>query len=626
MNTSTLDLAYELQLEFGWESSFASGAIDEYKKWLHLRAKACDFEWCKLPPSRVVAMVWNLHRQWTLDYANTCVALGGFIHHYPPAMRVNVAMEQHYSHTIQTYRSEFKEDPPSQYWGPSIAEGRDSMHDRTIPSINPVTITPNQDDYNQSNSHASRAARAKKRGSVTPTRTSLASNAAGGPASLTIAKPASARKANRPTRSPVKPEGSFVLRPLAPGERRRRGRPSADEYISIPDHDKSNDSSTATPVKRSRGRPKKVHHTPTPVVVELPNSSTAAPQAIAPRPTPADISASLSASAPSTEQNPPQKKSDVAPDVHPYSSSQSSSQVAQVNNQKDSAQSPAAPLTAQITPVSTDAPVTTTAPVAAAVIATPAALTSPPVSAATANPPTSAQAASNVANVVPSESASYPVASASPADNSQHSPQGQAQPPKSEQAAESQVASGSTQQPPVNDNSTPSGPTEIVPPAIPFKRPRGRPRKDGSMPRPRNLVTQPPKKVTTPTTTLDNGSAPVASADGSHPTTRSSGCSPTFVGIAVSTNAPASETERAAGQAANAAAAAVEAARNAASELVPQPDKAAAPATGGTTVTAEVAMAEAGATGLPTETAVGDIMDPPLPTTGMSDVLPTANM
>lgn len=613
MNTSTLDLAYELQLEFGWESSFAAGAIDEYKKWLHLRAKACDFEWCKLPPSRVVAMVWNLHRQWTLDYANTCVALGGFIHHYPPAMRVNVAMEQHYSHTIQTYRSEFKEDPPSQYWGPSIAEGRDTMQDRSMPSINPIASSI-RDDITHPNLHVSRAARARKRGSVTPTRPSLTSNPASAPAALTISKPASARKGARPTRSPTKPEGSFVLRPLAPGERRRRGRPSADEYIPVPEHEKSNDSSTATPVKRGRGRPKKVQPTPNPMVVEMANLPTQAPQVIAPRPTSAEISASLSASPTSTEQQATQQPPSIAADHHPYSSSPSSSQVAQVNNLKDSAQASAPMPTSFIPPAAVTASAVTTAPAVSARNVAPLEIT---------NPSTPAQAASQAENLYPAEPASHPVELTTPVDKSRSSPQDQTE---SQRLELTQVVAF-TQPPDLHDNVAPTGATESIPSTIPFKRPRGRPRKDGTMPRPRNLATQPAKKVSpAPTAALNNGSAPVVPPEDPQESAPSAGCSPTFVGIAVSTNAPTSETQIAASQAANAAAAAVEAARNAVSEITPQPEKPTPSALGEGLTSAETAVTEAGATALPTQAAVGDIMDPPLPTTGMSDVLPTANI
>lgn len=226
-------------------------------------------------------------------------------------------------------------------------------------------------------------------------------------------------------------------------------------------------------------------------------------------------------------------------------------------------------------------------------------------------------------NLYPTEPESHPIELTTPVDKSQTPPQDQAQSQKLELA---QVVKF-TQPPDLHDNVAPSGAAESIPSTIPFKRPRGRPRKDGTMPRPRNLTTQPAKKVSVaPSAAPNNGSEPVAPAEDPQQSAPSAGCSPTFVGIAVSTKAPTSETEIAASQAATAAAAAVEAARNAASEITAQPDKPTPSALGDDLATAETAVTEAGATTMPTETAVGDIMDPPLPTTGMSDVLSTANI
>lgn len=329
MNESPVDLVNELRSDLGWDSTFATAAEKEYRRWLTLRAKASDYYHCQLPPSRVVAIVWSVHRQWTMDYHNTCNQLGGFIHHYPPAMRMTVAMEQAYNLTIQRYRSEFNEDPPASHWGPAIvsqpAADTDStrlnkdtpskpatatavLHQHTHHNNNNILASSNnapnsQGDEDvvmtpQGNSVSSRALRAKKRnvkvvepnasndneitGATTPTtkvkQSASNQNQTPAPSPATPQKtPSKTQKSQKQTQKQVQSQPStpskstpksknrrvssgspenlpirhsrvdkgFVLRPLAPGEKRRVGRPKNKDYLEPSGKEKAQASAPA---------------------------------------------------------------------------------------------------------------------------------------------------------------------------------------------------------------------------------------------------------------------------------------------------------------------------------------------------------------------------------------------
>lgn len=315
MSAPTLDLVYELQSNFGWDSNFATAADREYRRWLRLRAKASDFDTCKLPPSRVVALVWGLHRQWTSNYQRTCNELGGFLHHYPPAMRLHVGMEYDYNSTLRMYREEYNQDPPPLYWGPSIlTHPRDphssTPHPRNIASVNApdspsagespsqqrkemnnsTTSAPTTDFHKpMSPSTSSRTLRNKKLISnlIVPNQTTLTATENVATPTLRVTPLTSftfqqqqadgsgsgsdnesgsgygsadgsfaGRRSSITGQDPSTEEGS-VLRPLVSGKKRRRGRPSTADYIQSPEK------STKTPIKNPtktparRGRPKR---------------------------------------------------------------------------------------------------------------------------------------------------------------------------------------------------------------------------------------------------------------------------------------------------------------------------------------------------------------------------------
>ncbi|PXF49723.1 hypothetical protein BWQ96_00375 [Gracilariopsis chorda] len=232
------DLVYELQVELGWEKEFAVAARKEYMRYLELRVKAQDFHTCKLTPSRVIAIVWSLHRQWTADYENTCSALGGFIHHYPPVMRMGFASERTYAATVELYKSHFNESPPDSYWGAPICAKSASSTDY----LSSLHMPPNADM--PSHAHGRTRRRSPTAAAAVAVRSSVPSadpvmSAVQHPQ---VHHPEANAAAIKPETKPVKQkkitrvsrvQQGYVLRPLPPGEKRKRGRPSMSEYIPV---------------------------------------------------------------------------------------------------------------------------------------------------------------------------------------------------------------------------------------------------------------------------------------------------------------------------------------------------------------------------------------------------------
>lgn len=267
MGSLGVDLVYEMQAELNWDKEFASLACKEYSRWLELRANARDFQFCKLPPSRVVAMVWNLHRQWTFDYEKACAELGGFIHHFPPAMRLSYSREQGYAVTLQTYKSHFREDPPASYWEPPICPSHPDVsppglltqsigQSRNAEAIPMSGVLPRLRRKSASNAPQTIGVLAEQQVAqeestrVIPTERTVLSDPAeplsiaGGTNPIqrhderriernhgdTVEKEA---KVVTPLRGGRKGQERFVLRPLAPGEKRKRGRPSMSDYVPV---------------------------------------------------------------------------------------------------------------------------------------------------------------------------------------------------------------------------------------------------------------------------------------------------------------------------------------------------------------------------------------------------------
>lgn len=286
MGFQGLDLVYELQVELAWDRDFATGAREEYLRWLELRAKQSDFEVCKYPPSRVVAMVWNLHRQWTMDYEKVCNSLGGFIHHYPPSMRISLPREQAYAATYQLYKTQFDLDPPARYWGPPICQFKPSSAELgveaevgTSPSAAQLQTPQRKEPQSTESPRGSGSGRGRRKSASDPPPLTNMEFAQGVnalsdtqnkairstvPAVNFDSKSGSSdplhdlsgkvKKQKRPYRS-TKIQQGYVLKPLAPGEKRRRGRPSLSEYIPVTEVTETQNVAQATSVAVAQASP-----------------------------------------------------------------------------------------------------------------------------------------------------------------------------------------------------------------------------------------------------------------------------------------------------------------------------------------------------------------------------------
>jgi hypothetical protein len=112
------ELAQELQSELHWPPAFARAAKHQYLRYLELKTWAKDLRSAALAPSATIALVWNVHRQWSLDYMATCDGLGGYVHHFPSAMRDLAARQAAYARTRHMYTILFGVDPPALCWEP----------------------------------------------------------------------------------------------------------------------------------------------------------------------------------------------------------------------------------------------------------------------------------------------------------------------------------------------------------------------------------------------------------------------------------------------------------------------------------------------------------------------------
>lgn len=252
-----LDLPYEVQLDLGWTLEFSKAAVKEYMRYLELRANEQDFHDCKLPPSRLVGMVWSLHRQWTNDYQQTCSKLGGFIHHFPPAMRLSASREQAYSNTFHAYKTHFSEEPPLAHWGApiyrpnpaftvrystndihrnkSLSPTRNHENDRSNNNNQTYDQTfQSHDDHDTYNNRIESSSRKR-----TYNETDLPEFTSDSNPNLQFqtTSPYNHQPEELIDQQPLDPylheRRRYVLRPLRPGEKRGRGRPSFSEYVTF---------------------------------------------------------------------------------------------------------------------------------------------------------------------------------------------------------------------------------------------------------------------------------------------------------------------------------------------------------------------------------------------------------
>jgi hypothetical protein len=228
-----LNLVEELVRSYGWSERFAKAAKEQYFRFLELKGRAQDFRTSNLAPSETIHKVWLSHQIWSLDYQFTCTRYGGFIHHFPLSMRDMVARKSAYAATLDAYAKVFGHEPPPLCWEP----------------------------FGEPSNGVSNAAGAFKNGEASGAHIGMDHIATGevelpvylggvdaalptAPLPTALARPRKTPVSGPPKVAAVKPEKAsekvmrlkgLVLRPLAPGESRTRGRPRRSDYVRIED-------------------------------------------------------------------------------------------------------------------------------------------------------------------------------------------------------------------------------------------------------------------------------------------------------------------------------------------------------------------------------------------------------
>jgi hypothetical protein len=101
----------------GWSLSYATGAIQEYKRFMVLQSLDLNQE---LWPSIIVDSVWHLHLLYTANYHNFCRSVldTDFIHHDPSkgGDLEEKKEDQVYRKTLIAYAETFSVPAPRNYW------------------------------------------------------------------------------------------------------------------------------------------------------------------------------------------------------------------------------------------------------------------------------------------------------------------------------------------------------------------------------------------------------------------------------------------------------------------------------------------------------------------------------
>lgn len=219
-----LDLVEEVIRIHNWTERFAKAAKDEYYRYLELKGRAMDFRTAKLAPSPTVALVWSVHRQWTLDYEMTCTRYGGFIHHFPLSMRDMALRKEAYAATLEAYERVFGQRPDEMCWEPfgKPSNGVSPPLEQVDPSETPA---PEMDQVGLSEIELPVYLGGEAEG-VPPKTPDPAPQPRKTPTGGT-------GKTTRKSTEKAMRMAGLVLRPLRPGETRTRGRPRRSDYVPI---------------------------------------------------------------------------------------------------------------------------------------------------------------------------------------------------------------------------------------------------------------------------------------------------------------------------------------------------------------------------------------------------------
>lgn len=103
-----------LQKSTKWERKFCIQCIEEYKKFIFLKAVSH----APVSPCYAVAMVWQTHLTFSTSYwIDLCETILGKELHFEPIEEHELSLiEQHYKNTWYLYIKYFQQTPPADVW------------------------------------------------------------------------------------------------------------------------------------------------------------------------------------------------------------------------------------------------------------------------------------------------------------------------------------------------------------------------------------------------------------------------------------------------------------------------------------------------------------------------------
>jgi uncharacterized protein (TIGR04222 family) len=117
---ASLTFTRRLARENGWDVSYATRVVEEYKRFVFLAMTAGH----EVTPSDEVDQAWHLHLTYTRSYwGDLCgEVLGRPLHHGPTkgGAKEGQRFEGQYEATLASYRKAFDEEPPADIWQPSV--------------------------------------------------------------------------------------------------------------------------------------------------------------------------------------------------------------------------------------------------------------------------------------------------------------------------------------------------------------------------------------------------------------------------------------------------------------------------------------------------------------------------
>lgn len=111
-----VDISFEQKLydsNLGWNQKYIKRTVEEYKKFMYLGAV-----YKNIAPPDPIDQVWHQHILYTIDYKIFCEKfMGFFLHHNPERYtKPNPNGVDVYSLTLEYYRKEFGQEPPTDIW------------------------------------------------------------------------------------------------------------------------------------------------------------------------------------------------------------------------------------------------------------------------------------------------------------------------------------------------------------------------------------------------------------------------------------------------------------------------------------------------------------------------------